>query len=70
MPKNIPRIGASRATMAAARAGIPLGPHGGILVHPYQRDPQSGAGNCVCGRHDKHPLHDPLHTKEADGHLR
>ena len=57
MGEKIPRIGASRATMKAVRAGIPLGEDGGILAHPYQRDPQSGAGNCICGRHEGHRLH-------------
>lgn len=29
-----------------------------MLMHSYSRDPQSGAGNCVCGgaeRHRRHP---------------
>ena len=25
--------------------------------HPYSRDPQSGAGNCVCGRQERHKIH-------------
>ena len=29
-----------------------------IMRHPYQRDPGSGAGNCWCGRHQSHSLHD------------
>ena len=57
MKAKIRRIGASRATMRAVKAGIPLGDNGGILAHAYQCDPQSGAGNCVCGRHEGHKLH-------------
>lgn len=30
-------------------------------VHPYQRDPHSGAGNCVCGWHE----HSHRHPHEA-----
>ena len=37
-------------------AGIPVKGNA-ILHHPYQADPQSGAGNCVCGRHDGHGIH-------------
>lgn len=25
--------------------------------HPYSRDPQSGAGNCACGRQERHKIH-------------
>lgn len=26
-------------------------------IHPYQRDPHSGAGNCVCGWHEQSHRH-------------
>ena len=28
-----------------------------IVPHPYESDPFSGAGNCWCGRHEGHALH-------------
>ena len=28
-----------------------------IGVHPYQRSPHSGAGNCTCGRAERDRLH-------------
>lgn len=28
-----------------------------LVRHPYQRDPQSGSGNCWCGRHQGSTLH-------------
>lgn len=37
-------------------AGIPVR-DGRIQKHPYQPDPQSGSGNCVCARHDGHTIH-------------
>ena len=46
----------SRHLAACVFAGIPV-KGDTIQHHPYQRDPQSGAGNCVCGRHDGHDIH-------------
>ena len=43
--------------MRAVEAGISIGANGGILVHAYRRDRHSGAGNCVCGRHEGHQIH-------------
>lgn len=28
-----------------------------VSRHQYQRDPQSGSGNCWCGRHEGHRMH-------------
>jgi hypothetical protein len=28
-----------------------------VSRHQYQRDPHSGAGNCWCGRHEGHRMH-------------
>lgn len=28
-----------------------------MATHPYQRDPQSGAGNCTCGAAEHHFRH-------------
>jgi hypothetical protein len=59
------RIGASRATMEAVQAGLPLGPNGGIVAHFYKRSVYSGAGNCVCGREASHQLHKTADAEQA-----
>jgi hypothetical protein len=64
---RLPRIGASRATTEAVRAGIPIGPRGGILAHTYRKDRHSGAGNCVCGRHEGHRLHADAEQAKSTG---
>lgn len=46
-------------------AGIPVGPHGGLLGHDYQRDTCSGAGNCICGGDEKHRMHNQ-YSPEGD----
>ncbi|AEL20065.1 hypothetical protein GUMBIE_76 [Mycobacterium phage GUmbie] len=46
----------SRHLTECVLAGIPV-KNGKIQRHPYQRDSQSGAGNCVCGRDYVHTIH-------------
>lgn len=46
---TLQRLTAQPLPRAAAR--------GGIRAHRYERDAQSGAGNCWCGRHEAHQLH-------------
>lgn len=60
----LPRIGMSRTTLHAVEAGIPFGTNG-ILAHVHLPDPQSGAGNCVCGRHEAHQMHITADAEEA-----
>ena len=36
-------------------------------MHSYQRDPQSGAGNCVCGAAERHARHPHEFTLPAYG---
>lgn len=51
-------MGVSRVTAEAAQhLGLQIGPNGGLPPHPYQSDPQSGAGNCYCGRGEMAYLH-------------
>lgn len=38
----------------------------GALRHDYQPDPQSGAGNCVCGAQLAHRWHPHQFTAAAD----
>lgn len=38
-------------------AGIPVTLDGKVQRHQHVPDPQSGAGNCVCGRHGGHVMH-------------
>ena len=32
-------------------------PYEAVSRHQYRRDSQSGAGNCWCGRHEGHRMH-------------
>ena len=57
----------SLAIVRAVAAGIPLGPNGGIVAHGYLQDPQSGAGNCICGRDQGHQLHADAEQEKHTG---
>lgn len=50
-----------------ADALIPLGGCVVIVNHPYQRCAYSGAGNCWCGRHEEHNVHDGVSWPEDGG---
>lgn len=55
----------SHTAVDKSKALATLGKAVVLVRHPYQRDPQSGSGNCWCGRHAAAVLHDVV--MEPDG---
>lgn len=62
-----PSLGVARAVYN----GLPIGSNGGIARHTYSRDNHSGAGNCICERHDAHKIRlaDAEQAKSTGGML-
>ena len=38
-----------------------------MMMHVYEADPQSGAGNCTCGAPERHPRHPHAFVKAWGG---
>jgi hypothetical protein len=38
-----------------------------LLRHPYDRDPGSGSGNCWCGYHQSHVIHEIVEIPQSKG---